>query len=573
MKKKFLSILTGAVIAMNAIAPVSVAAEEIPISVYVDNEKINFETTQPIIMNDRTMVPVRETAEKLGFDVNWDPTQSTFGLISHDLFVTHKLNSNAVTVRGEQLVFDTTSVVMDDYSLLPIVMLQMALDASISWDEATRSVRISTDPTSSGSDESNNSYENSYDYDDPNYLKPLVLTTFDNTVTTRQNQDNSIVVIASDYADSVRMVSSNGDVVAESSDYKDNYAGREFELVFIPRYATIMETRYTIQAAVNNAYNVSGETPIFIKTTPGISIESATASASKVSVGSTVEFYVTGNEGVTRVKIEDESGDTIATSNTPLGGISDITPDFKLSYELEKSGEQTFKVYVGDDDGYNSDYELVELTVEDLTDLEIIDVEIDDFTIEIDDDIEIEIVTSAACGYVAIYDTSDRKLGDTTTYKTLTNGNRVFTVYGEPIKEGNYTIYVRAFLDKYEDDFLEEELSISVGEYYWNYSLDSYDVGKVYAHYCSPTTISKGVRTYINFEFVTSDDARYIDIYNEYGDLLTTLYDYDYEKNGKFYWEEEIRVTLYNTYDELTYKVYYYGGEAAKTGTVGLSVI
>lgn len=567
MKKKFLSLLTSVALITQAISPTLVKAEETPISVYVDNEKIYFETTQPIIMNDRTMVPVRETAEKLGFDVNWDPSQSTFGLISNDVFVTHKLNSNAVTVNGEQLVFDTTSVIMDDYSLLPIVMLQMSLGATISWDEATRSVRISTDSEDETS--SNNSSSNSKDDDDD---QPMIFTTFDETIVARQNQAVSFTVLASDFADSVRLVASNSQILADSSEYKERSNGREFELSFIPQYVTLSDARYTLQAAVGKTYNTVSDFPVFVKVNAGIKIESATVTGTSTTRGSQVIFNVTGNEGVTRVRIVNEDDDIVAESDSPIGGASDITPDFRMYHDLDFAGEQDFRVFAGDDDGYNDDYELITFSVDEdeedeedeIDGLEIIDIYLEEDEIDIDDDLEIEITTSDACQYVEIYDESNNRLARTTSYSTLSSGNRLFTFETSPEEEGTYYIYVRAYLERYGDDYIEEKVKITVGD-------DSSDTGKLYSHSCSPSYVYSGEREYVDFEFVTSSDVKYIDIYDVDGDILETIEDYSYKSNSKYYWETEIRVRLYDD-EELTYKVYYNSGASSKSGTIDLSV-
>ena len=67
--KKILSLI--AITSLLAIAPV-VSADN-TISVNIDGTPVEFDVP-PMIINDRTMVPMRATLEMLGADVSWDDT-------------------------------------------------------------------------------------------------------------------------------------------------------------------------------------------------------------------------------------------------------------------------------------------------------------------------------------------------------------------------------------------------------------------------------------------------------------------------------------------------------------------
>ena len=47
------------------------------ITVTVDGQVVNFPDQEPIIVDGRTLVPVRGVFEHIGFEVAWNPTTST----------------------------------------------------------------------------------------------------------------------------------------------------------------------------------------------------------------------------------------------------------------------------------------------------------------------------------------------------------------------------------------------------------------------------------------------------------------------------------------------------------------
>lgn len=67
-KNKWITILLTAAMSFSSI-PVAFAADSI--SVTVDGQTVTFSDQQPVNINGRVMVPIREVAEKMGWEVDW----------------------------------------------------------------------------------------------------------------------------------------------------------------------------------------------------------------------------------------------------------------------------------------------------------------------------------------------------------------------------------------------------------------------------------------------------------------------------------------------------------------------
>ena len=68
MKKRLAAILAATMVL--GTAPSAFAADQITVT--VDGEKVNFEDQQPVNIDNRVMVPVRDVAEKMGWEVTFE---------------------------------------------------------------------------------------------------------------------------------------------------------------------------------------------------------------------------------------------------------------------------------------------------------------------------------------------------------------------------------------------------------------------------------------------------------------------------------------------------------------------
>ncbi|MDQ0885088.1 archaellum component FlaF (FlaF/FlaG flagellin family) [Paenibacillus sp. V4I9] len=113
------------------------------IPVIVNGQKVKFPDTEPYIDgNGRTMVPVRFVSEKLGATVVWNNADNAVTIKYGTKEINLPLNSNTVTVNGTTVTLDTSAVLTDGRTMVPLRFVSEALSSEVVWDEGAHSVKV-----------------------------------------------------------------------------------------------------------------------------------------------------------------------------------------------------------------------------------------------------------------------------------------------------------------------------------------------------------------------------------------------------------------------------------------------
>ena len=111
------------------------------IAVCLNGEWMTFDV-DPILLNDRTMVPFRAIFEALGCTVSWDEDSQTAKGSRNGLNVALPIGEKRVTVGDNTVELDQPAVVKDDRTLVPLRFVSEALGAQVRWLEDSQSVLI-----------------------------------------------------------------------------------------------------------------------------------------------------------------------------------------------------------------------------------------------------------------------------------------------------------------------------------------------------------------------------------------------------------------------------------------------
>ena len=96
----------------------------------------------PVLMNDRTMVPFRAIFEALGCTVSWDDENQVAIGKRNGKEIRLPIGSTRVTVAGVGLDLDQPAVLKDSRTLVPLRFVSEALGAQVKWDDPTQTVTI-----------------------------------------------------------------------------------------------------------------------------------------------------------------------------------------------------------------------------------------------------------------------------------------------------------------------------------------------------------------------------------------------------------------------------------------------
>lgn len=143
--RKIAGVALSAVLALGMVVPA--AADEQPITVYVNGTQVQFDV-QPQLIHDRTMVPMRFIFEALGADVSYDGATQTITakLENPARTVTLQIDSVDATLEkgGEIYAFksDVAPSLVDDRTLVPVRFIAEALDNTVCWNGDKKQVNV-----------------------------------------------------------------------------------------------------------------------------------------------------------------------------------------------------------------------------------------------------------------------------------------------------------------------------------------------------------------------------------------------------------------------------------------------
>lgn len=133
---------------------------EQPIKVVLKGETLDFADAEPMMVNDRTMVPMRFIFEKLGAAIYWDEaTETVFAFTATDTLywdeatetvftittadtILMQIGSDRMFINDEQIDLDVPPQLIDDRTMVPLRAVSEAFGLKVEWNDATSTVII-----------------------------------------------------------------------------------------------------------------------------------------------------------------------------------------------------------------------------------------------------------------------------------------------------------------------------------------------------------------------------------------------------------------------------------------------
>ena len=129
------------------------------VTVVVDGEALAFDVS-PVIIQERTMVPMRAIFERLGAAVDWVQEEQIIIAAKGSLFVSLKIGSETMIVQDvaedavqTKILLDSPPVLIDSRALVPVRAVSDSLGANVEWIPETYTVRITTQEAHSQGEE------------------------------------------------------------------------------------------------------------------------------------------------------------------------------------------------------------------------------------------------------------------------------------------------------------------------------------------------------------------------------------------------------------------------------------
>ncbi len=149
MKKMLLLLVAMLFVCAVFTVPPAFAEGEREIRVIVNKKMVDFSgDVKPFINEDnRTMVPVRFVSNELGASVVWDGDTQKVTISQAGKTIELIIGNNFAHVNGERVEFDTAAVIVESRTMVPVRFISQTFGADVVWDDLTRTVYVTTGPT------------------------------------------------------------------------------------------------------------------------------------------------------------------------------------------------------------------------------------------------------------------------------------------------------------------------------------------------------------------------------------------------------------------------------------------
>jgi len=125
---------------------VSVAAEPGPvISLVIDSEGVAADV-QPLLQNGRMLVPIRVVAESTGADVAYEASARQVTVKEEGKRVVLLIDSRTAFVDGKRVTLDAPAMIVNQRTVVPIRFVSEALGYQVDWDERSKVALIQSKP-------------------------------------------------------------------------------------------------------------------------------------------------------------------------------------------------------------------------------------------------------------------------------------------------------------------------------------------------------------------------------------------------------------------------------------------
>lgn len=121
------------------------AAKEVKIE--IDGKAMVPKDMPAVIIDGRTILPMRQIAQELGCEVNWNEAAKQIYVMRGSDIIVFTVDSKTGYENGKEFTMDVPATIVNDRTMLPVRALADALHLNIKWDDPNRIVSIQSGDT------------------------------------------------------------------------------------------------------------------------------------------------------------------------------------------------------------------------------------------------------------------------------------------------------------------------------------------------------------------------------------------------------------------------------------------
>ena len=114
------------------------------IQVIYQGKRISFGAygQNPVLDNNRTLVPLRSIFEAMGATVEWDNATRTVVASRNGVDIRLTIGQNTLYKNGQAIALDVPAKIMNDRTMVPVRAIAEAFSADVDWVQAAQLVTI-----------------------------------------------------------------------------------------------------------------------------------------------------------------------------------------------------------------------------------------------------------------------------------------------------------------------------------------------------------------------------------------------------------------------------------------------
>lgn len=111
------------------------------IAVILNGSALEFDV-HPTLINGRTMVPMRTIFESLGAEVSWDASSNTAIGVKEGINIRITIGNSSMLKNGVAYNLDSPAIIIDGRTLVPVRAIAESFNCEVKWDNKKRTVHI-----------------------------------------------------------------------------------------------------------------------------------------------------------------------------------------------------------------------------------------------------------------------------------------------------------------------------------------------------------------------------------------------------------------------------------------------
>lgn len=111
------------------------------VSVRLNGQVLEFDQP-PVVVGNRTLVPLRAIFEAMGASVDWIQETQTVVAVCGDITLSFQIGDSIMYKNSTPIELDVSAQVVNDRTLVPLRAVSKAFGAKVNWENSTRTVTI-----------------------------------------------------------------------------------------------------------------------------------------------------------------------------------------------------------------------------------------------------------------------------------------------------------------------------------------------------------------------------------------------------------------------------------------------